>query len=71
MRAHRMVWEMERLLTAHGAVLQAPGLDAFVCEQSFGDLLRDSLHVERFAQGPTERPARAQARMGRRVTEQP
>ncbi len=48
-RAHRMVWEMQRLLTAHGAVLQAASLDAFVCEQSFGDILRDSLHVERFA----------------------
>jgi hypothetical protein len=68
-RALRMVWEMERLLSAHGAVLQAPGLEAFVCEQSFGDILRGSLHVEHFAHKAPKHPARGDAQLHQRPAE--
>ena len=41
-RVHKNFWEIERLSISHGLVPQAPSLDAFVREQTFTDLLKDS-----------------------------
>ena len=53
-RVHKTFWEIERLSIAHGLVPQASSLDAFVREQSFTDLLKDSLLVDRYAHRPAK-----------------
>jgi len=68
-RVHKGFWEIERLLTAHGLCLQAPSLDAFVREQTFGELLRDSLHVDRFGHREAKSRQQEQLRLGARPAE--